>query len=249
MLRPAPTLPERKELVLDQLVVHTNFRLPRQHRLMEELTALRGEVSTRLALPTSDEPIHIHLFDNADEFRSFMQSNFPTFPNRRAFFVESDTRLAVYAYWGDRVAEDLRHEVSHGYLHSVVPDLPLWLDEGLAEYFEVAPGGQGVHRPHIEALLYRYYQGQWQPDLARLERLTTLSEMRQIEYAEAWAWVYLLLHSTPEHRLVLFNYLQALRQRVPPPPISLGLRQLESNPNDALLRLLAKLTDSRQLPR
>ena len=47
--------------------------------------------------------------------------------------METDTRLTVYAYWGDRVAEDLRHEVTHGYLHTMVPHVPLWLDEGLAQ--------------------------------------------------------------------------------------------------------------------
>ncbi len=49
------------------------------------------------------------------------RANIPSFPARRAFFVETDTRLAVYAYWGDRIAEDLRHEVAHGYLHACVP--------------------------------------------------------------------------------------------------------------------------------
>ena len=73
----------------------------------------------------------------------YLTRNFPSVPSRRAFFLETDTRLAVYAHWSDRVAEDLRHEVAHGYLHSVVPGLPLWLDEGLAEYFEVPRGQNG----------------------------------------------------------------------------------------------------------
>ena len=47
--------------------------------------------------------------------------SFSAISQPRAFFVESDTRLNIYAYWGDRVAEDLRHEVTHGYLHAMVP--------------------------------------------------------------------------------------------------------------------------------
>ena len=66
-----------------------------------------------------------------------MTRHFPGTPSRRAFFVESPTHLSVYAQWGDRVQEDLRHEVVHGYLHAVLRDIPLCLDEGIAEYFEV----------------------------------------------------------------------------------------------------------------
>src|SRR6185295_16292773 len=101
----------------------------------------------------SDEPIHVYLFESGPVFTEFMHAHYPSFPQRRAFFVETDTRLTVYAQWGDRVAEDLRHEVSHGYLQSIIRNLPLWLDEGLAEYFEVPRGTQGFNRPHVDELL------------------------------------------------------------------------------------------------
>ncbi|GIT30210.1 MAG: hypothetical protein Ct9H300mP1_22560 [Planctomycetaceae bacterium] len=46
--------------------------------------------------------------------------------------------------------EDLRHEFTHGVLHSSLKRVPLWLDEGLAEYFEVVgpkPGGVNTEYP------------------------------------------------------------------------------------------------------
>jgi hypothetical protein len=248
ILHPAPTLPDRNTVVLQQLVLYADFRLPRQHRLLEELTALRADVSTRLNLPTSDEPIHVFLFETTDEFRGFMQRNYPTLPSRRAFFVETDTRLAVYAYWGDRVAEDLRHEVSHGYLHAVVPNLPLWLDEGLAEYFEVSRGNNGLNRPHLDELLFRYQQGTWKPDLVRLEQFTDIADMEQMEYAEAWAWAHWLLHTTPERRRMLHAYLQALRERLTAPPLSVQIREHEPRWNETLvahLKLLASAPGQR----
>ncbi len=137
LVRQAAPLPTRGDVVRDQLMIHSDFQLPRRHRLVDELVAQRGDVVERLRLPVSDEPIHIYLFDSAKRFDAFMENSFPDFPDRRAFFVETDTQLNIYAYWGDRVAEDLRHEVAHGYLHTMVPHLPLWVDEGLAEYFEV----------------------------------------------------------------------------------------------------------------
>ena len=129
-----PELPARDNVRLDQLVIHSNFEIPSQHRLLQEVNALRLDVSGKLGLSMSDEPIHVYLFEDGERFGAFIHSRFPQFPDRRAFFVETDTRLAVYAQWGEHVAVDLRHEVTHGYLHSMLPNLPLWLDEGLAEY-------------------------------------------------------------------------------------------------------------------
>ena len=220
-----PILPTNN-VVREQLIIYSDFELPEHHRLLEELTAQRGTLSTKLGLATSDEPIHVYLFPTADKFKVFLKAQYPEFPDRRAFFVESDTRLMVYAYWGDRVAEDLRHEVSHGYLHSIVPNLPLWLDEGLAEYFEVPRGNRGLNRPHIEELTTAL-AGDWRPDLRRLESLRAAGEMTQLDYAESWAWVHFMLETTPEHLDFLKNYLQVLRtDAVTAEPLSNQFRRL-----------------------
>ncbi len=115
-------LPERFTVQLDQLVVHSNFELPTQHRLLQEINGERVDISNELNLPISDEKIHVYLFKEAQQFYEFIRQKYPSFPDRRAFFLETDTRLTVYAYWGDRVADDLRHEVCHGYLHSMVQE-------------------------------------------------------------------------------------------------------------------------------
>jgi hypothetical protein len=237
--RAAPQLPVNNSMVLDQLVVFSETPLPRNHRLLEELRALRTTVSTKLGLPISDEPIHVYLFPTAEKFEAFFRVNHPNLPRRRAFFVETDTRLSVYAYWGDRVAEDLRHEVVHGYLHAVVPNLPLWLDEGLAEYFEVPRGLAGVNRPHVDQLIARGVD--WKPDLIRLEQLTTTGEMTQADYAESWAWTHMLLEGPPEQRQVLRGYLQGLMQSSPPMPLSLSLRQVDPQCQQHLREHLAVL--------
>ncbi len=240
-MAPTVSLPARNNVVLEQLVVYTDFELPKQHRLMGELTALRSDLSTRLNLPLSDEPIHVYLFETSEQFRQFMQRNYPSFPSRRAFFVETDTRLAVYAFWGDRIAEDLRHETAHGYLHAIVPNLPLWLDEGLAEYFEVSRGHDGVNAPHIEELMLRFNQGGWRPDLARLERLESVADMTQFDYAESWAWVHFMMHTTKERRDVLFRYLTQLRERVPPTPISVTIRGTGERVQESLVEHVMEL--------
>jgi len=141
-----------------------------------------------------------------------MLHSHPEFPNRRAFFVKSDTDLKVFAFWGSRVGEDLRHEVTHGYLHSTVPNIPLWLDEGIAEYFEVARGKGGVNGPHIYHLSNAFRNGEWKPDLARLEMLKSANELSQRDYAESWLWVHFLLSGDETTRSLIQDVLSQLRE-------------------------------------
>jgi hypothetical protein len=236
-------LPSRTSMVLDQLVIFSDTPLPQHHRLLEELRAQRTYLSAKLGLATSDEPIHVYLFPSAEKLEAYMRVHFPTLPKRRAFFVESDTRLRVYAYWGDRVAEDLRHEVAHGYLHSVVPNLPLWLDEGLAEYFEVPRGLDGVNRPHVEQLAGEL-ERHWRPDLERLEKLHSTSEMSQGEYAESWAWAHFLLETSPEHLQLLQSYLQSLGKSSAGEPLSVQLRRADPRYPERLTDHLSVLRQS-----
>jgi hypothetical protein len=234
----ASQLPSRHSLVLDQLVIFSDSALPQHHRLLDELRTQRSVLSTKLSLPVSDEPIHVYLFPTAERLESYLHVHYPTLPNRRAFFVESDTRLTVYAYWGDRVAEDLRHEVAHGYLHAVVPGLPLWLDEGLAEYFEVPRGLSGVNRPHLDQLTSANVPD-WKPNLERLESLSATGEMTQADYAESWAWVHFLLESSPERQDLLRGYLRSLGKPQRREPLSQALRRADSDYAQHMLEHLA----------
>jgi hypothetical protein len=226
----AADLPRRSELVAGQLMIHADFPLAGQHRLVRELEAMRADVSQELGLPISDEPVHLYLFENPTRDEAFVAARFPSFPARRAFFVETDTTLSVFAAWQDRMAEDLRHETTHGYVHAVVPTLPLWLDEGIAEYFELPRADRGVHAAHVSHLAGRMLEGTWRPDMARLEALESAGEMSQDHYAEAWCWVHWLLSTTPQRRTLLQDYLVAIRRDVTTAPLSTRLRLVSGDP-------------------
>ena len=239
-LTTAPALPVQNSIVRDQLVVYTDFPLAPGHRLLDELVARRLDLSRQLNLAPADEPVHVYLFRSAENYQRFMTEHYPEFPERRAFFVETDTRLAVYAHWGDRVAEDLRHEVAHGYLHATVPRLPLWIDEGLAEYYEVARGGQGKNSAHLEQLTAQIKDG-WRPDVARLETIKSVAEMSQLDYAESWAWVHFLLSTDQAHLDVLQRYLRSTQATSTAEPLSQSLRELHVEPNRTLADYVSSL--------
>ena len=239
---PAPALPKQHHMVLGQLVVHSDFPLPKQHRLLDELVSQRAYQAETLQLAPTDEPIHVYLFQTPEGFAAYIAERYPSFPARRAFFVETDTQLAVFAHWGERVAEDLRHEVAHGYLHAAVRDLPLWLDEGLAEYFEVPRGHRGLNPPHVAQLGDEMERNSWRPRLQRLEAINSVGDMTQLDYAEAWAWAHFLLETTPERRAVLRQYLGQMRDDARrTPPLSIELRKLHFDPDQTLLEHIAAL--------
>jgi hypothetical protein len=233
--------PRAHDLHAGQLRFVCDFELPADHRLVRELAAERHEVAQTLGLAPTNEPIVVYLFSDAERYRQFLSRYFPSVPSRRAFFIETDTTLAVYAHWSDRVAEDLRHEVAHGYLHSAAPGIPLWLDEGLAEYFEVPRGYGGLNRPHLDLLSDMATHGQWQPNLAKLEQLNDAADMEQIHYAEAWAWVYFLLNTEPRKRQVLTDYLAELSVHGRGEPLSNRLAALHFEPERTLTEYLAEL--------
>ncbi|MEL7496248.1 MAG: DUF1570 domain-containing protein [Planctomycetota bacterium] len=174
--------------------------MPQHHRLIEDLIIRRQEISNLLGIRPSDDLIHVYLFENESSFRNFVLQRHPDFPNRRALFVKSDDRLMVYAAWNPRLGEDLRHEVTHGYLHSVAANIPLWLDEGIAEFFEVERGRNGVNASHLFLLNEELASGRWQPDLQRLEQLESAALMSQMDYAESWLWTHFLLTNDEANR-------------------------------------------------
>jgi hypothetical protein len=192
---------------IGQLVVYSDFPLPKQHRLLRELADQRELICEQFNLAPTDEPIYIHLFHSLLAMQESAQAHFTNYPQRRAFFVETETSLRVFAHWGDRAAEDLRHEVTHGYLHAMVRRLPLWLDEGIAEYFEVSRGEHAIHHTHLLELKGSLQTG-WFPSLVRLEKMTSAEKMTQLDYAESWAWTHFMLHTTPERKETLRQYLR-----------------------------------------
>jgi hypothetical protein len=246
-LSPRAALPEAHVLKVGQLVFHSDFDLPKDHRLVRDLVEERENIYGTLGLTSTNEPIDIYLFRDADRYGQYLMRKFPNVPSRRAFFLETDARLAVYAHWSDRMAEDLRHEVAHGYLHAVMPGLPLWVDEGLAEYFEVPRGLDGLNQPHVALLSDSMERDRWKPNLKRLETLTDAAQLDQRDYAESWAWVYFMLHSPPERRQILTDYLADVGSKGSAAPLSTRLAAVQAEPEGPLMTYVTSLKKNTSL--
>lgn len=203
-------LPRKTSIKNDGLKVLSDVKLAKDHELLVDLENLRDEIATELNLPPQKQQVVVYLFGSEERYRDYMRSAFPQLPPRRAYFVGSSKELAVYTFWGERVQEDLRHEYTHGILHATLKDVPLWLDEGLAEYFELA-GKPGQINPEYASRLSQAIASGWEPDMARLERLESVGQMQRSDYQEAWAWVHFMMHDGDDSRAVLLGYLKTLQ--------------------------------------
>ncbi len=215
--------------------------------LFRELAGLRDQVCKELQLPASDRPVLVYLFEDRDSYKEYMQRRYPGFPDRRAYFVAqprgalgSGEDLLVFTCWGDRIEQDLRHELTHGLLHSVLREVPLWLDEGLAEFFELPPENRGINDSHLNHIR-RSVVEPFTPDLARLERLEQVKDMQAAEYREAWAWAHFLLRGDRRAKAALLAYVQQLRATDKPGTLRPRLVQAFDSPEDALRRHIAGL--------
>jgi hypothetical protein len=244
-----PGAPGKFSYRVSQFVFLSDFEVQKNLPIFRELANLREQVYKELQLPTSNTIVQVFLFEDKDRYERFMQLKHPNLPKRRAFFMAQPRRLGgiedllVYTYWGERIQQDLRHELTHALLHCVLRDVPLWLDEGLAEFFEVPPGWNGVNFQHVEQL-----RGKTRFDLERLEQLTEPQQMNPAEYREAWAWTHLMLRSTPQARQTLVTYLQDLRTNPNPGPLRPRLEKTFLTLDASLERHLTNLSLSKARP-
>jgi hypothetical protein len=191
-------------------------------QFLVDLENLPAEFSDVLRLKLPNSAVQVNLFSSRRSYERYVAKRFPEGAGRRALYIKGPDMGQVYVYRHADCDTDLRHEATHALLHSALPYLPLWLDEGLAEYFEVPAGQRVAANPHAARLRWSLRFG-WQPHLARLEQLRQLDEMRNEDYREAWAWVHFMLHGPDAARPVLIKYLNDIQTSDPPGPLSTRL--------------------------
>jgi hypothetical protein len=191
--------------------IHADFSLDAYGELIDELAVLQDDLTAELGVAQPHEEVHLFLFDKKDTYQAYLQQYFPKVPARKALYIKGRGPGMVFAYRNADLAVDVRHESTHALLHASIDEIPLWLDEGLAEYFEASPANRVAKNPYVSGVRWNVRLG-YVPPLAELERLRELSEMGKNEYRDAWAWVHYMLHGGNETRAVLKDYLRQLAE-------------------------------------
>jgi hypothetical protein len=217
-----PLVPTRHQVRSGGFILFSNSPLKDDPPAVPTLEALERDLAKHLDFRprADDDPVEIYILDDKNSFIHFLKFYYPELPPRRAFFLAQGNQRVVYTYASPRLEEDLRHEATHALLRGAYGDLPLWLDEGLAEYFESDLTKPGALAERIAPIATDLKSG-WQPNLARLESLADIREMTPRDYRESWAWVHLLLNGSQPGRSVLLTALAGLKEK----PGALGLTE------------------------
>ena len=218
-------------------MIQAAFPLSGYERLFGELPELQSELSRTLAIPPATNPIYVYLFASEEQYKKYVQHYFPKVPYRPALFIWEGGAPGVYTYRKADLDVDLRHECTHALLHSVLPAVPLWLDEGLAKYFEVPAGQRASNHPYFDDLKWK-----WSLRLGMvrtvqsLEERETLAELDSADYRYSWAWVHFMLHGPEPARTQLVDYLACYQQSVPTGKLSARLAQAVPDPTEQMIR-------------
>ena len=193
------------------VVVQANFPLTEIASILEEINQLQYDLMHYIGVPAPREKIELCLFKDEASYTSFLQEHFPRAPrDRRALYVKLDNKPGTLLVQKSRHFEvDLRHEMTHAIVHASIPQVPIWLDEGLAKYFEVPIKDRAANHPYLPQVRRNARLGMV-PSLDRLGKLETIDDMGAKEYQDSWAWVHFLIHRSPETHQLLAAYLQML---------------------------------------
>jgi hypothetical protein len=233
-----PLVPTRHQVRSGPFLIFSNFPMSDEPEAVDCLQALERDLKQHLNFRPNaqSDPVEIYVLDDRNAFEHFLKFYFPELPPRRAFFLAQGQHRVVYTYSSPRLAEDLRHEATHALLHGSFGALPLWLDEGLAEYFETDLTAADSEQERIDHFIADLKDG-WAPDLDRLQTLSDIRQMTPRDYREAWAWVHLFLSDSPAGKSPLGGALVEFAAR--PDRIKLAGRLAQSGATRE--RLLAHL--------
>lgn len=202
---------------------HAEFPLGDVESLVVELGELQKDIESTLDLKCSERRIEIYLFSNRWSYQSYTRKHVPDGAGRRALYVAGNDVGRVYAYRHRELEIDLRHETTHALLHNALQYVPLWLDEGLAEYFEVAAPRRADKQVRIRIL--GGIVSQRIAPLSQLEAIRKLPDFTETNYRDSRCWVHFLLHGPPEAHAALEEFLATIPTGREPTPVSISLQR------------------------
>jgi tetratricopeptide (TPR) repeat protein len=223
LARPAGALPSQRdpwiELRTASFTIFSNADERKTRSFGEDLERLRDaldQISPGLAL-SSPVPTYVFIFRDTVSFRPY-QKDYKGEPLEAGGYFLSRPLASYLVISADPAGEPrpvLYHEFIHHVMRNNYANLPLWLHEGIAEYystFKVGPDEVRIGLPVPEHLAWLRRHN--------LIPLTTLfavdesspeyneSSRRGGFYAESWALVHYLISGNPDRRRQALEYLR-----------------------------------------
>lgn len=218
--------------------IQATFPLAKYEKLFNELPDLQREITRTLGVHPTAIPVNVFLFSNEEQYRAYVERRFPKVLYRTALFVVDGKQPSVYTFEKADMDVDLRHECTHALLHGSLPEVPLWLDEGLAKYFEVPASQRAFDHPYFDDMKWKWSLrlGMVRP-IESLEERKNLSDLDAADYRNAWAWVHFMMHGPEAAHTVLVNNITCYQTSgTPPGKFSVQLAEAVPNPTEKMVQ-------------
>lgn len=214
--------------------IHTDLDAELTRDLAGRMDAMYDEYTRRLSAfkpPADVPPLEVHLFRTQADYLKFTGEQLH---NTGGVYIARRNLLAAFldGQGRDGLRRTLQHEAFHQFAFNVIsPNLPVWLNEGMAQLFEEAIwDGNSFWLGNVPPRRVR----QLKNDLAKkrlidFDKLLTMSheqwaanlgadgELGATQYNQCWAMVHFLTFapddkSQPLHRRRLINLLRLLHE-------------------------------------
>jgi hypothetical protein len=218
-------------------IFHATFTLAPYERFFAELPELQRELTRTLGVPAAKDPIYVYLFADEGQYRAYKDQHFPRVPYRPALYILEGGSPGVYTYRKADMETDIRHECTHALLHSSLPVVPLWLDEGLAKYFEVPANQRAFDHPYFDDLKWKWSLRLGMiRSIESLEQRNDLTEMDAADYRCSWAWVHFMLHGPEDAHVALVKNIASYQHYEPADKLSTRLAGAVPNTTDQMIQ-------------
>ena len=224
-----------EERELGPYLIRSEFPLRDVHELVQDLGDLQQDLEETLHLQCQPQAIQIHLFSSKRTYDDYLRIRVPEGMSRQALYVPGTDAGRVYAYRQRDLETDVRHETTHALLHTALPYVPIWIDEGLAEYFEMPSSLRIKGHPHRKELRDAIRYQRWRPNITGLESKRKLLDMDGKDYRDSWGIVHFLLNGPPEAQKALDLYFEEIQSGAAPTPLSQHLKRRIPNLEQAIL--------------
>ena len=180
--------------------------------IREQADTIVEHIAARVSVQSPPRPVRILVFPSLRGMQTYLSWYRPDRYKSHALCLETEDGFDVALHLtGDtaRGLRNLRHEMTHYVLASHFFDLPPWIDEGLARYFET---GEPYGKPKKEELgLLRPILADDRPVLEDLVTIPAGESFTLLGYAESWALTHYLIHARPQGLERLLRYLKVVR--------------------------------------
>ena len=215
LVLPASARAAERVLNRPHYLVHTDLDPQFADELADRLEALYGEYSYRLTMfgKAADVPrMEVYLFRSQSDYLRFTDGKIR---NSGGLFLPGRNLLAAFLNGQGRqqLRRTLQHEAFHQFAYNAIsPDLPIWLNEGLAQFFEESLwNGAGLQVGEVPPRRVRQLQSDIRAkrmipfgtllsmtDAQWAKQLSTSRELGSVQYNQSWAMVHFLVmaHNT-----------------------------------------------------